>query len=237
MVGIKSLSRYRCYRTDEYYVEPRSQASDVQIGLADLPAPGKDVHIEILRGWLDECDRDHKCAPSKTVTVRVPTRLIDVGKNGSDTVHLREMDHSNTDDWVALSYRWGPTPHFSTTIETVEDHMVGMSLKQLPQTFRDAIEVTRSLKRRYLWIDSLCIIRQARKYVTLKAGNDADGSYYVCERIENFKEHVVDGELCQRGWVLQEHALARRTIFFTEHQTYWECGEGIRCETLAKMSK
>jgi hypothetical protein len=251
----------------------------VQIGLADLPEPGKEVHIEILRGWLDDCDhhRDHKCAPSRAEASRVPTRLIDVGTNGSDTVQLREMDPSNTDDWVALSYRWGPAPHFSTTSETLKAHLAGISLNQLPRTFRDAIHVTRRLRKRYLWIDSLCIIqgkggdfreeskrmedvysgaycvlaascakdqtsgflfpRKARNYVALKANNDTDGVYFVCEWIENFKKHVLDGELCGRGWVLQEHALARRTIFFTEHQTYWECGKGVRCETLAKMSK
>jgi hypothetical protein len=60
---------------------------------------------------------------------------------------------------------------------------------------------------------------------------------YVCESIDNFKEHVLDGALNRRGWVLQEHALARRTVFFTTHQTYFECGRGVRCETMTKMSK
>jgi len=41
----------------------------------------------------------------------------------------------------------------------------------------------------------------------------------------------------KRGWVLQERALACRTIYFTAQQTYWECGGGVRCETLTKMSK
>jgi hypothetical protein len=48
---------------------------------------------------------------------------------------------------------------------------------------------------------------------------------------------VLGGELHSRGWVLQEHALARRTLFFTEHQTYFECGNGVRCETSTKLSK
>ncbi|KAG6359198.1 hypothetical protein INS49_012718 [Diaporthe citri] len=34
-----------------------------------------------------------------------------------------------------------------------------------------------------------------------------------------------------------ERALARRTIFFTEKQTYWECGTGVRCETAMNMNK
>src|SRR5207248_2982479 len=35
-------------------------------------------------------------------------------------------------------------------------------LSDLPPTFRDAIAVTRTLRVRYLWIDSLCIIQDDR---------------------------------------------------------------------------
>ena len=57
------------------------------------------------------------------------------------------------------------------------------------------------------------------------------------EDIDDFQLEVIDGTMNKRGWVLQERALARRTIYFAEKQTYWECGQGIRCETLTKMSK
>jgi hypothetical protein len=36
---------------------------------------------------------------------------------------------------------------------------------------------------------------------------------------------------------LQERALSRRTMHFTETQTYWECGEGVWCETFTKTKK
>jgi hypothetical protein len=62
-------------------------------------------------------------------------------------------------------------------------------------------------------------------------------SIFIAEDIDNFQRDVIDGALNQRGWVLQERALARRTIYFAESQIYWECGEGIRCETLTKMYK
>jgi hypothetical protein len=60
---------------------------------------------------------------------------------------------------------------------------------------------------------------------------------YLCEMIDDFETDVLEGGLNQRGWVLQERALARRTIYFTERQTYMECGSGVRCETMAKMDK
>jgi hypothetical protein len=76
--------------------------------------------------------------------------------------------------------------------------------------------------------------RPERQCVTMKMGNTL---YYLCDAIDDFYKDVEQGELNQRGWVLQERALSRRTIYFTEKQTYWECGEGVRCETLTKTRK
>ncbi|KAH8756049.1 heterokaryon incompatibility protein-domain-containing protein, partial [Diaporthe sp. PMI_573] len=52
---------------------------------------------------------------------------------------------------------------------------------------------------------------------------------------DNFEVDVVRGILNTRAWVLQERALSRRTLHFTDRQTYWECGGGVRCETLTYM--
>jgi hypothetical protein len=61
--------------------------------------------------------------------------------------------------YTALSHRWGASQHFTTRTNTkfiLED---GMSSDQLPQTFRDAIVLTRRLGYEYIWIDALCIIQ------------------------------------------------------------------------------
>lgn len=60
---------------------------------------------------------------------------------------------------------------------------------------------------------------------------------FVSAVTNDFERDVLQSPLSRRGWVLQERALARRTIFFTAIQMYWECGDGIRCETLAKLKK
>lgn len=77
--------------------------------------------------------------------------------------------------------------------------------------------------------------RKERDYVTIQ--RKGEPPFYICELIDNFDRHVLNGHLSKRGWVFQEHALARRTVFFTENQMYWECGDGVRCEDLTKMSK
>jgi len=78
--------------------------------------------------------------------------------------------------------------------------------------------------------------RPERQCVTMQRPN-GDGTYYVCAAIDDFYRDVDQGELNQRGWVLQERALSRRTIYFTETQSYWECGGGVRCETMTQMKK
>ncbi|KAF2023451.1 heterokaryon incompatibility, partial [Setomelanomma holmii] len=56
------------------------------------------------------------------------------------------------------------------------------------------------------------------------------GNLHLSSVTNDFERDVLQNPLSRRGWVLQEHALVRRTIFFTKTQTYWECGEGVRCE-------
>ena len=64
-----------------------------------------------------------------------------------------------------LSHCWGnPTDEekkrFCTTPENCRDRVKeGFSYNDLPKTFQDAVRVTRELKKKYLWIDSLCIIQ------------------------------------------------------------------------------
>jgi len=63
------------------------------------------------------------------------------------------------------------------------------------------------------------------------------GGLWVGPFRDDFGAHVLQNPLSKRGWVLQEWALARRTIYLTRSQTYWECVEAVRCETLTKGYK
>lgn len=77
--------------------------------------------------------------------------------------------------------------------------------------------------------------RPSRQFVTIPTASN--GPYYVCKMIDDFSGDVEEGELNQRGWVLQERALSHRSIHFTSKQAYWECGEGIHSETLSRLIK
>lgn len=92
-----------------------------------------------------------------------PTRLISVGN---------DLDHSPYDDrirlvdtaktpltgqYMTLSHRWGGTVPLKLTRETDAMLRNGMLRSELPQTFADAVKITRWLGVGFLWIDSLCI--------------------------------------------------------------------------------
>jgi hypothetical protein len=60
-----------------------------------------------------------------------------------------------------LSHCWGSSQPLKLTLSTIEQFQKHISLSTLPETFKDAVSVTRSLGLRYLWIDSLCIIQDS----------------------------------------------------------------------------
>jgi hypothetical protein len=76
--------------------------------------------------------------------------------------------------------------------------------------------------------------RKPRPCVTVETKT---GRLYFCKAIDDFHHDVEESVLSTRGWVLQERALSRRTIHFSNTQVYFECGQGVRCETLTKLRK
>ncbi|KAI1180469.1 kinase-like domain-containing protein [Nemania sp. FL0916] len=81
-------------------------------------------------------------------------------------------------------------------------------------------------------LEGFLLDRPNRAYTTVVT---PDGPVYLAEAIDNFAEDVENSILNTRCWVLQERALSRRIIHFTSSQIYWECGDGIYCETLAQL--
>jgi hypothetical protein len=73
------------------------------------------------------------------------------------------------------------------------------------------------------------------KYVY--AQDALDHRFYVCTDIDDFDNDVGKARLNTRAWVMQERVLSRRTIHFSANQAYWECGEGIYCESLTRLER
>ncbi|KAL5120319.1 hypothetical protein ACEQ8H_001877 [Pleosporales sp. CAS-2024a] len=125
-----------------------------------------------------------------------------------------------------ISYLWidsiciiqGPDGDFADEVNRMEDVYSGAYC---------VIAASRARDQR----DGFLGARRQRSYVAFQP----EKPFYVCQTIDHFNQDVIMSHLNQRGWVLQERALARRTMYFTKNQTYFECGNGVRCETLTKM--
>jgi Heterokaryon incompatibility protein (HET) len=58
--------------------------------------------------------------------------------------------------------------------ENLPTFQEGIEYSKLPRTFQDAVQVTRDLLIRYLWIDSLCIIQDSETDWIQEAATMAD---------------------------------------------------------------
>jgi hypothetical protein len=65
--------------------------------------------------------------------------------------------------YFALSYVWGEPQEHTTTSRNVEEYQRGIDISIMPQTIKDAVRLTHSLKCQFLWIDTLCILQDSRK--------------------------------------------------------------------------
>ncbi|KAM0344809.1 hypothetical protein ACHAPU_007187 [Fusarium lateritium] len=111
----------------------------------------------LLTGWINNCNSNHKsCTDPDSV---LPTRVLDVGTEETKRLflHISSGEHAS---YVALSHCWGPDGiQVKTTKSTIKDYQREISFQELPKNFQDAVETTRSIGIRYLWIDSLCIVQ------------------------------------------------------------------------------
>lgn len=160
----------------------------VQRDLEESPY-GQESLSRISR-WVSDCDTNHRhCQHPRPP---LPTRVIDVGApDGVKRCRLHDStgEHEN---YVTLSHCWGQLKILTTTKKNLRQHTNGIDVDALPKTFQDAIQMTRHLGVRYLWIDSLCIVqddaddwaRESAKmasiytnsYLTLAGTSASDGS-------------------------------------------------------------
>lgn len=60
---------------------------------------------------------------------------------------------------MTLSYCWGGSQEFTTTLDTLAQRSTAIPADDLPLTIQDAVLVTRHLGCPYLWVDALCILQ------------------------------------------------------------------------------
>lgn len=115
----------------------------------------------LFQTWLEQCEsRHHACNKHKT-TGR-PSRISEIDSSTSPS-SVRLLCAETTlfhGRYAALSHRW-PAGGVSSSLITsnFKQYQESIPISQLPKHFVDAIEITKALGLKYLWIDSLCILQ------------------------------------------------------------------------------
>ncbi|KAH7370141.1 heterokaryon incompatibility protein-domain-containing protein [Rhexocercosporidium sp. MPI-PUGE-AT-0058] len=122
--------------------------------------------IDLMKSWFSDCVHNHpECSWSpenSDMDPVLPSRVIDVGDSCTPDFLPRLLTPgSQRGKWATLSHRWGQADILKSIKSNVEELEAGMDVSKLPQTFRDAIFLTRHLGLQYLWVDSLCIIQDS----------------------------------------------------------------------------
>ncbi|CAK7234159.1 hypothetical protein SCUCBS95973_008839 [Sporothrix curviconia] len=98
------------------------------------------VDYSVIQSWLHRCDTHHPDCTAVWVDELLTTSMIDV-----QTLSIVPCPANCR--YLALSYVWGH-------VVPEED---ALTKGTLPATITDAIEATKKLGFRYLWVDALCI--------------------------------------------------------------------------------
>jgi hypothetical protein len=114
--------------------------------------------------WIKHCDDNHNvCAKYRCQEgwYTLPSRVIDVGAPDSFTEPYLFVSNGQRAPYVCLSHCWSGTA--STLIRTTKENLEAwkrqIPLAVLPRTFAEVVKITRAIKTRYLWIDSLRIVQ------------------------------------------------------------------------------
>lgn len=91
----------------------------------------------------------------------MPTRVLDIGDANDFTDLKLVLTNETCGEYIVLSHCWGG--HISPLLktDTLGSWQENIPFGALAANFQDAIRLTRSIGKRYLWIDALCIIQDS----------------------------------------------------------------------------
>lgn len=151
-------------RTVHFSISLMPVNTDSKIGVERMlhyeSAPRPAIDLSLICEWIVSCQTHHEgCSmPSWQDPMTTQLRMIDLQENCIVSIDRRV-------DYFALSYCWGsatrirPQPLLKSTTKSIFERKGILTdvLTKLPQTIQDAMQLSRNLNCRYLWIDALCI--------------------------------------------------------------------------------
>ncbi|KAI3323080.1 heterokaryon incompatibility protein-domain-containing protein [Xylariaceae sp. AK1471] len=128
----------------------------------DVSSP---IVVAEAKKLISTCLRTHSECSATITHPQLPARVLDVFGTSTSHVILIKTDNKlgkKKLEYVALSYCWGgdqPIKLLHSNQNILEGE--GVSIKSLPKGIQDAVECTKTLGYRFLWVDALCIIQDS----------------------------------------------------------------------------
>jgi hypothetical protein len=202
--------------------------------------------ITLFNSWLQICATSHSQCCRKPVNATVPLRLIDVLNMCLVTMNNRERAGV---EYLALSYVWGEGPkEFVLKTENIQEYCRPRGIPILPKTISDAVTLTKKMVKKYLWVDSLCIVSNdpedkasqipamtsvygnAMLTIIAAAGEDAN---HGLPGLDSFRPGYKAVDLGRyqivKSYLFQGQRSVQRTTWATRAWTYQEILLSTRC--------
>lgn len=130
--------------------------------------PGQ-VDLDLLRQWPTHCQDHHKSCNMRPRSLMSEARYFRVIDVTIDCV----VPAPKACGYIALSYVWGDAVSFTLRkanitfqpgrAATFENSYAKLDRRSLPQTIQDAMFVVAMMGKKYLWVDSLCIVQDDKE--------------------------------------------------------------------------
>lgn len=130
-----------------------------------VPRCAKD-NIQRVEGWVKACEEEHpKCKRlqprSSSAKNRRPARILELSPKG---VKLRcDVEAIEQFRYLTLSHVWSvdPAQQLRLISERLDEFKLEVPMEEMPEIFKEALRIARSIGFKHLWIDSLCIMQDS----------------------------------------------------------------------------
>ena len=135
--------------------------------ILDVQQAGNDVQFDAstdsqasfstVSDWLNRCLTTHKiCHMNSSATP--PTRVVYIPESGKPRL-LVTNENTLAFLYTTLSHCWGSHMPLRLTTGNIEELQAEIPVEKLSKTFQDALEITKRMGLKHIWIDSLCVLQ------------------------------------------------------------------------------
>lgn len=144
------------------YTHATDAAADFVTARKLQPDVSSDSAIKQCRAWLSDCAWSHKQC-RKPAAGQLPTRVVDVSPGGSSDKPRILETQGKKGEYLTLSYCWGKQSVGLLNTQNQAAYYEQLDVTAISPTLRDAVDHTKRLGFRFIWIDALCIIQDCER--------------------------------------------------------------------------